>query len=128
MQAVEHVMSDCDYMVTYLDEMIDTVSGALQSEPEAVQAKWVEARNVGEKVAAIVGTDTRRVSPDGLSEVATGLKLLVRRAEKTLRTVNKADESWPMDSLAVWAPGNGELQIELQNDVVSPDAQQAAAA
>ena len=37
-----------------------------------------------------------------------GLKLLVRRSEKALRAVNKAGESWPMDSLAVWAPGNEE--------------------
>jgi len=115
-------------MVTYLDEMIDTVGSALRSEPETVQVRWMEARNVGEKVAAIVGTDMRRVSPDALCEVATGLKLLVRRAEKALRTVNKAGESWPMDSLAVWAPGNEELQMEIQSDVMSSDAQQAAAA
>jgi hypothetical protein len=83
---------------------------------------------MGEEVAAVVGTDMGRVSPDALSEVATGLKLLVRRAEKALRTVNKAGESWPMDSLAVWTPGNEELQIEIQSDVMSPDAQQAAAA
>ena len=70
----------------------------------------------------------RGVSPDGLSEVASGLKLLVRRAETALRTMNKAGESWPMDSMAVWAPENGGLQMELQSDIVSPDAQQAAAA
>jgi hypothetical protein len=33
-----------------------------------------------------------------------------------------------MDSLAVWSPGNEELQIEIQSDVMSSDAQQAAAA
>ena len=60
---------------------------------------------MGEKVAAIVGTEMRGVSPDAdaLGEVATGLKLLVRRAEEALRTVDKAGESWPvpwiMDSL-----------------------------
>ena len=42
---------------------------------------------------AIVGMETRGVSPDALSEVAAGLKLLVRRAEAALRTVNKAGES-----------------------------------
>ena len=78
-----------------------------------MQVKWAEARNVGEKVAAIVGTDMRRVSPDALCEIATGLKLLVKRSEKALRAVNKAGESWPMDSLAVWAPGNEEQQIGL---------------
>ena len=128
-QNVEHMMSgECDYMVTYLDEMIDTVGSALRSEPEYEQVKWAEARNVGEKVAAIVGTDMRRVSPDALCEIATGLKLLVKRSEKALRAVNKAGESWPMDSLAVWAPANEELQMGLQSDVMSSDAQQAAAA
>ena len=128
-QNVEHMMSgECDYMVTYLDEMIDTVGSALRSEPEYEQVKWAEARNVGEKVAAIVGTDMRRVSPDVLCGVATGLKLLAKRSEKALRAVNKAGESWPMDSLAVWAPANEELQMGLQSDVMSSDAQQAAAA
>ena len=51
-------------MVVYLDEMIDTVDCALQSEPEAAQRKWLRAQNVGEKVAAIVGTEVRGVSPD----------------------------------------------------------------
>ena len=32
-------------MVTYLDEMMDTVDSALRSEPETVQVKWAEARN-----------------------------------------------------------------------------------
>ena len=31
-QNVEHVMSECEYMVVYLDEMIDTVDYALQSD------------------------------------------------------------------------------------------------
>jgi hypothetical protein len=52
-------------------------------------------------VAAIVGTEMRGVSP---GEVASSLKLLVDRAEKVLRIVNKVSESWPVDSLAVWAP------------------------
>ena len=77
--------------------MIDTVDYALHSEPEAAQSKWMEARNVGEKVTAIVGTEMRGVSPDALGEVATSLKLLVRQAEKALRIVNKAGESWPID-------------------------------
>ena len=128
-QNVEHMMSgECDYMVTYLDEMIDTVGSALRSEPEYEQVRWAGARNVEEKVAAIVGADMRRVSPDVLCEIATGLKLLVKRSEKALRAVNKAGESWPMDSLAVWAPANEELQMGLQSDVMSSDAQQAAAA
>ena len=57
-------MSECEYiiMVVYLDEMIDTVDYALQSEPEVAQEKWLGARNVGEKVAAIVGTEMRGIS------------------------------------------------------------------
>ena len=65
-QNVEHVMSECEYMVVYLDEMIDTVDYALQSEPEAAQRKWLRARNMGEEVAAIIGTEVRGVSPDAL--------------------------------------------------------------
>ena len=64
------------------DEMVDTIDFALQSEPEAAQKKWLEARDMGEEVAAIVGTEMRGVSPDALGEVAAGLRLLVRRAEK----------------------------------------------
>jgi hypothetical protein len=114
-------------MVVYLDEMVDTVDYALQSEPEAAQRKWLEARNMGEKVAAIVGTEMRGVSPDALGEVAAGLKLLVRRAETALRTVNKAGESWPVDSLAVWAPEDGGPQFELQIDMMSAGDQQMKA-
>ena len=108
MQNAEHVMSECEYMVVCLDEMVDTMDCALSSELEAAQSKWMAAQNVGEKVAAIVNTETRGVSPDAIGGVATSLKLLVRQAEKTLRTVNKAGESWPVDSLAVWTPdGDG---------------------
>ena len=129
-QNVEHVMSECEYTVVYLDEMIDTVDYALimSSEPEAVQSRWMAALNVGEKVAAIVGMETRGISPDSLGEVAASLKLLVRQTEKVLRTVNKASESWPVDSLAVWAPDGGGPQIELQIDMVSSDDQQMVAA
>ena len=96
-------------MLVYLDEMIDTVSDALQSEPEAAHRRWLVsmAPSVGERVAAIVGTGVGGVSPGALDEVAPSLKLLVDRAEKGLRTVNKISESWPVDSLAVWAPDDG---------------------
>ena len=40
----------------------------------------------------------------------------------------KAGESWPVDSLAVLAPDDGGPQMELQSDVMSPDAQQMVAA
>ena len=49
---------------------------------------------MGEKVAATIGTEMRRVSPDtpdispdASGEVATSLKLLVRRAEKALHAL-----------------------------------------
>ena len=51
--------------------------------------------------------------------MASALKLLVRSAETALRTVNTAGESWPVDSLAVWALDGGGPQIELQIDMVS---------
>ena len=68
------------------------------------------------------------MSPVALGEVASALKLLVMTSEKALRTVNKAGESWPVDSLAVWAPDGGGPQIELQIDTVSSEDQQMAAA
>ena len=128
MQNVEHVMSECEYMIDYLDEMVDTVDYALQTEPEAAQRKWLRALSMNEKVADIIGTEMRGVSPDALGEVAASLKLLVRRAEQALRTVNKAGESWPVDSLAVWAPDDDGPQMELQIDVISLDNQQMALA
>ena len=128
-QNVEHVLTgECEYTVDCLDEMIDTVDCALCSETEAAQGRWMSARNVEEKVGAIVGMETRGVSPEALGEVASALKLLVRTSEKALRTVNKAGESWPVDSLAVWAPDGGGPQIELQIDAVSLEEQPMVAA
>ena len=128
-QNVEHVLTgECGYVVTYIDEMIDTVDHALCSETEAAQSRWMVARNVEEKVVAIVGMETRGMSPDTLGEVASALKLLVRRAEAALRTVNKAGESWPMDNLAVWAPDSEGPQMELQTDMIPVDDQQMEAA
>ena len=128
MQNVEHAMSECGYMVGHLGGMVGTVDDALCSEPEAAQNKWMAARNMGEEVAAIVGVEARGVSPGALGGVAAGLKLLVRRAETALRTVGKAGESWPMDSLAVWAPEDGGPQLELQVEVVPAGGQQMGAA
>ena len=47
-------MSECEYMVVYLDEMVDTVDYALQSETEAAQRKWLRAQNMGEKVCKYI--------------------------------------------------------------------------
>ena len=111
-QHVEHVMSECEYMLPHLDEMIQTVGEALQSEQEAAQSRWLQAQNVGEKVAVAVGMDVTRLSPEALREVAASLKLLVRRTERELRMLNTVGESWPVDALEVWAPEGEGPQIE----------------
>ena len=130
MQNIEHVMSECEYMVDYLFEMVDTINCALQTEPEGAQRRWLRAHSMREKVAAIMSTEMRGVSPGALGEVAASLKLLVRRAEQALCIVNTAGESWPavVDSLAVWAPEGGGPHAALQEDTVSPDDQQVATA
>ena len=49
------------------------------------------------------------------------------RKETALRTVSRAGESWPVDSLAVWATGSDGPQVELQIDMI-PEGQQMVAA
>ena len=88
----------------------------------AVLVTWLT--QVMKMLLEALRTGPRGVSPDVLGEMASSLKLLVRRAEKALRTVNKAGESWPVDSLAMWAPDDGGPHIELQSEVMSPDTQQ----
>ena len=117
MQNIGHVISECEYMVDYLFGMVETVDYALQTGPEAAQRKWPRAHSMRGKVAAIVGTETSGVPHDALGEVAASLKLLVRRAEQALRTVNKADESWPADNLVVCSLDGDGPQLELQIDV-----------
>ena len=52
--------------------------------------------------------------PEALAEVSSSLEALAMRVECGLRTVNKLGETWPVDSLEVWAPGvGGGPQIEL---------------
>ena len=81
-QNVEHVLTgECEYILVYLDEMIETVDCVLCSETEAAQSRWMAAQNVEEKVGAIVGMETRGVSADALGEAASALKLLVRRSK-----------------------------------------------
>ena len=48
-QNVEHVLASCEYMWDCFDGMIATVSGALQSEPEETQQRWLMAHGVGDK-------------------------------------------------------------------------------
>ena len=54
MQNIVHVMSECEYMVEYLFEMVETVDYALQTEPEVAQRKWLRAHSMRQKVAALV--------------------------------------------------------------------------
>ena len=61
-------------------------------------------------------------------KVRVVLPILGEMLTLVLVSVNTADESWPVDSLAVWAPDGGGQQAELQDDTVSPDGQQTAAA
>jgi hypothetical protein len=120
-QNIEHVLTgECEYTAVCLDEMIDTVDCALCSE--------TAAQSVEEKVRAIVGMEVRGVSPDALSGVASALRLLVRSTETALRTMNMAGESWPVDSLAVWAPEEDGPQFELHVEVMSVGDQQMEAA
>ena len=88
-------------MVEHMDEMKVTVGEALQSEPdEAAQRKWLSAENMGERVAAIISMDTRRMSSEVTDVVASGLKLMVSKMEKGLRTINLFQLQgliWPVD-------------------------------
>ena len=128
-QHIEHVLTgECEYTAICLDEMIDTVDCALCSETEAAQSGWMAAQSVEEKVRAIVGMEARGMSPDALSGVASALRLLVRGTETTLRTVNMASESWPVDSLAVWAPEEDGPQFGLQLEVMSAGNEQVEVA
>ena len=83
----------------------------------------MQARDVEERVGAIVGIETRGMSPDALGEVASALKLLVRTSEKALRIVNKAGESWPVDSLAVWALSTAQRIWNSRQPTEDPDEQ-----
>ena len=75
-----------------------------------------------------MGMEVRGSSPDALSEVASALRLLVRSTETALRTMNMVSESWPVDSLAVWAPEEDGPQFGLQVEVMSVGDQQMEAA
>ena len=105
-----------------------TNSHTLMSWCSLLKISRIAARSVEEKVRAIVGMEVRGVSPDALSGVASALRLLVRSTETALRTMNMAGESWPVDSLAVWAPEEDGPQFELQVEVMSVGDQQMEAA
>ena len=88
-QNVEHVLASCDLMWDWegrgcFDDMIATVNGSLQSEPEETQQRWLRAHNVGEKVSAMVSMEVKSVSPDALREIGLAVKTMVGKAEAKL--------------------------------------------
>ena len=113
-------------MIEHVDEMRLTVGETLQSEPDgAAQRKWLRAENTGQRVTAIISMDMRRMSSDAIDTVASGLTLMASKMEKGLRSINQFSKSWPVGSLVVWAPDiGGGSQLELQEEVMSSDAQQ----
>ena len=116
MQNVDHIFSKCEYMEEYVDEMIAAVGAAMQSENEEVQRRWLSAEGLAGKVRALVGMETRGVSPEVLVEMGSSLRDMVEKVEDRLCIVNEAGESWPMDILDTWASeGVNEQQIEAQN-------------
>ena len=118
MQNVEHIFSECEYMEECVDEMIATVGAAMQSENEEVQKRWLSAEGLAGKVRALVGMETRGVSPEVLVEMGSSLRDMVEKVEDRLCIVNEAGESWPMDILDTWASeGVSEQQIEAQSAV-----------
>ena len=108
---MEHVLASCDIMWDCFDDMIGTVNGALQSEPEETQQRWLRAHNVGEKVSAVVSMEVKGVSPDALREIGLAVKTMVGKAEAKLAAVNEACESWPM-VLELWVPDEVGPQLE----------------
>ena len=113
---VAHVLANCEYVEDY--EMIAAVGGAMQSEPEETQQRWLRAHNVGEKVSAVVSMEVKGVSPDALREIGLAVKTMVGKAEAKLAAVNEACESWPM-VLELWVPDEVGPQLEAL-DVVLP--------
>ena len=115
---MEHVLANCEYMWDCIDGMIATVNGALQSEPDETQQRWLMAHSVGDKVAAVVNMEVKRVSPDALREIGRAVKTMVGKAEVMLTTVNEICETWPM-VLELWAPDDVGPQLEALDVVQS---------
>ena len=115
-QDIKHVATECSYLVENMDEMKFTVGAALQTEPdEAAQRRWLSATSMGERVAAIIGMDMRRMSSEVTDIVASGLKLMVSKMEKGLRSINQFQlqgSIWQVDNMMVWAPDASGPQVE----------------
>ena len=70
---------------------------------------------MGERVAAIIGMDMRRMSSEVTDIVASGLKLMVSKMEKGLRTINLR-QGLPVDDVMEWAPDASGPQLEMVDD------------
>ena len=71
---------------------------------------------MGQRVAAIISMDMRRMSSEAIGAVASGLKLMVSKMEKGLRTINQFQLQgliWPVDNVMVWAPDASGSQLEM---------------
>ena len=70
------------------------------------------------------------MSPEALADVSSSLKKMVTKVEGGLRAVNQLSESWPVNSLEVWAPsvdggpqnGSDYYDIEFPDEMVSGNA------
>ena len=62
--------------------MLIEIGHSLSSEREDVQAKWLSAEGLNEKVATVVGMDVREISPDALREMSLSLKNMVCTVEE----------------------------------------------
>ena len=74
---------------------------------------------MGERVAAIISMDMRRMSSEVTDVVASGLKLMVSKIEKGLRTINLLQLQGlirPVDDVMEWAPDASGPQLEMVDD------------
>ena len=103
-----------------MDRMTITMGETLQSEPdEAAQRKWLKVENMGHWVTAIISMETRRMSSGVIDTVASGLKSMVSKMEKGLRSINQFQlqgSIWPVDNMMVWAPDASGSQLEMADN------------
>ena len=70
------------------------------------------------------------MSSEVIDKVASGLRLMVSKMEKGLRSINQFQlqgSTWPMDNMVVWAPDAGGPQLEA-TVMTTPDNQQVETA
>ena len=103
------------------------MSEALRSETdEAVQRKWLVAENMAQRVTAIISMEMRRTSSEAIDKVASGLRSMVSKMEKGLRSINQfqlQESIWPVNNMVVCALDAGGPQLEAAA-MMTPDNQQ----